>query len=156
MQVWEVPEKYICGHAITGMNSPCWQDEEVICWVARPKEKTIIVRYMLAMQLLSIALTTLELAYFSCKWSMRFHLPERQRPKISRKVTDFHRYIKYDKRVIRRRANPKSEWSEPYPATCTEELLLPPSAPLSVKSSPEERPKKNPEKVVREDHSILP
>ena len=34
--------------------------KEVICWVARPHEKTYLVRYMLVMQLISIALTISE------------------------------------------------------------------------------------------------
>ena len=122
MDVWEVPEKYICDHAKIGKNSPCWQDSEVICWVARPKEKTILVKYMLVMQLLSIFLTTLELAVFSCKWSMRLHLPERQRPDFSRKVVSMHRYLVYD--TVRHRPTKKSStWksSEPY----TEDLLIP-------------------------------
>ena len=30
--------------------SPCYQDEDVICWVARPREKTILVKYMFVVQ----------------------------------------------------------------------------------------------------------
>ena len=49
---------------------PNWENcflvskKEVICWVARPYEKTYLVRYMLIMQLISIALTISEVPKF--------------------------------------------------------------------------------------------
>ena len=124
-----MPEKYVCDHAKMGKNSPCWQDKEVICWVARPKEKTILVKYMLVMQLLSIFLTTLELVVFSCKWSMRLHLPEPKRPEFTKKVVRLHRYFAYDRTIVRRRPTSKDLWQGEKGAT--EDLLIAPSAPDS-------------------------
>ena len=90
-------------------NGPKWRltflnsKKEVICWVARPHEKTYLVRYMLVMQLISIALTISEvsefwfveilitrvnlsgyksyfqLSLFTIKWSFRLHKPAAKR-----------------------------------------------------------------------------
>jgi hypothetical protein len=89
IETWMVPEKYTCYHSNTGKNSPCWQDPEVVCWVARPYEKTILVRYILFIQLLSIFLTLVEMLYFACKWSFKFHLPEDKRPEIAGKLQQY-------------------------------------------------------------------
>ena len=45
--VWEVPERFVCEHGKTVSEprlSPCWTDETVTCWIARPREKTIAVK----------------------------------------------------------------------------------------------------------------
>lgn len=85
--MWQVPERYICKHGMS-IESPCFQDKEVICWVARPREKTYLVRYMLLMQIVSIILTISELIVYTLKWSFRFHKPIEKRSAI---VKDFNK-----------------------------------------------------------------
>ena len=75
---------------------------------------------MLVMQLLSIALTGLELLVFSCKWSLKFHLPEQRRPPLSHRVSSIHQYLSTNQKVRRR---PKSNLPG------SEDSLLPPTAP---------------------------
>ena len=87
MDVWYVPEKFICTHMQTAEESPCYQDNEVVCWVARPKEKTIILIYMVVVFMVSTSLTLIEVVYVTIKWSCRFHQDFDDRPPITQAFT---------------------------------------------------------------------
>ncbi|CAG5090950.1 Oidioi.mRNA.OKI2018_I69.PAR.g12783.t1.cds [Oikopleura dioica] len=68
--VWEVPERFVCEHASKADDpklSPCWADETVTCWIARPREKSLAVKYMFGIQLVSIFLTVAELLFEATK-----------------------------------------------------------------------------------------
>ncbi|CBY43130.1 unnamed protein product [Oikopleura dioica] len=72
--VWEVPERFVCEHGKTVSEprlSPCWTDETVTCWIARPREKTLAVKYMFGIQILSIILTVTELIFETTKWASK-------------------------------------------------------------------------------------
>ena len=63
-ECFTVPEKYVCKHAEDFYDnpafSPCSQQEEVSCWVSRPKEKQLFLRYMLFTTFLSIFLAAVD------------------------------------------------------------------------------------------------
>ena len=66
-ECFTVPERYLCLHGREfGVHtnspemSPCSQQEEVSCWVSRPKEKEYFLRYMLFCQFVSIALIVID------------------------------------------------------------------------------------------------
>ena len=54
VQVWVVPQRYLCTFGADVANYACSQDKEVPCWVSRPWEKTIFLLYMLSMGLVAI------------------------------------------------------------------------------------------------------
>ena len=51
LNVWNVPDKYICTYGTLDSHNACSQDTEIPCWISRPREKTIIIRYLLVVQL---------------------------------------------------------------------------------------------------------
>jgi len=56
-KVWFVPDRYLCNYGDqTDHTNACNQDGEIPCWVSRPMEKTIIVLYMVAMQIFCIVI----------------------------------------------------------------------------------------------------
>ncbi|CBY15042.1 unnamed protein product [Oikopleura dioica] len=63
IEVWVVPQRYLCTFGADVPNYACSQDKEVPCWVARPWEKTIFLLYMLSMGLVSIVVIMLDLGY---------------------------------------------------------------------------------------------
>ena len=78
-RVWTVPEYYNCEDGLNA-ESACFADKTVSCWVARPVEKTILIRGMLTMALISILLSILEAVYVSLKWGVyQKHKPKDQR-----------------------------------------------------------------------------
>ena len=71
--MWQVPYQYKCHHnekrsVYAGPISPCFQDNEVICWTARANEKTITIRYMLCIAICSVLTSILELVVLCITW----------------------------------------------------------------------------------------
>ena len=64
MQVWVVPQRYLCTFGADVANYACSQDKEVPCWVSRPWEKTIFLLYMLSMGLVAIIVIMVRLIFF--------------------------------------------------------------------------------------------
>ena len=89
--MWIVPERYECTSG-TEQNSACEADKMVPCWVARPVEKTILIRGMLILALCSIFLSLCEIAYVTLKWGVaQRHRPIEERSKLAMKFTT-HEY----------------------------------------------------------------
>lgn len=61
--IYRVPERYMCEVGKEGRESPCSQNDKIMCWNIRPYEKTVMLYYMTSMHFLCLLVCMLELIY---------------------------------------------------------------------------------------------
>ena len=65
-----VPERYDCTYGEND-NMACSQNGNIPCWVSRPKEKEVMMWYMLTMSLVSTLLVAGEFFYVTTKITVK-------------------------------------------------------------------------------------
>ena len=65
-----VPERYDCTYGEND-NMACSQNGNIPCWVSRPKEKEVMMWYMLTMSLVSTVLVAAEFFYVTTKITVK-------------------------------------------------------------------------------------
>ena len=90
LDLWSVPHTYQCTHG-EKTGSPCMTDKTVSCYIPRYVEKTLVLWYMVALTVLSILLTLVELIYFTSKYVTGVHLPPQLRPSWARRRRHSHK-----------------------------------------------------------------
>ena len=66
-----MPEKYICSYGGEIDNYACSQNAEIPCWVSRPREKMVMMWYMLIVSILSTVIVLAEVIWVTTRISVK-------------------------------------------------------------------------------------
>jgi len=84
---WMVPDRYDCTYGEED-NMACSQNGNIPCWVSRPKEKEVMMWYMLTMSLVSTALVVGEFFYVATRITVKASRRRNERKIERSKLTE--------------------------------------------------------------------